>query len=416
LVTTTQKSSARSAWLIFAVILAAFCPASAARAQSVPGIMLPGDVPPRVKKRKPKPDVLPPIPTRSPSFAIPLGPLGYGAPSPTYLGRHYSLFSLDFLDDNRLLFSLRAPGLLSRESSEATGDRQMKAVALDLPNGTVVSQALWTVPDRGRYLWMLGDGRFLLRDREGLKVGDQSLATKLLLPLTGQFQSLQMSPSGRVAVVHSLESAGSNPIVTRVVQLGTGQVQQTTHSSALAEPPINAVGSLDVSHISKYDQWSLKLTAFSGGTKVLGQVESTCLPSPSFLSEAAILISGCNAARIPKLTALSTNGATLWESEAPLPFVPPLLLTTVSGARFGIESIVLKKKPNPGTETLWVKAVRGQALRVFDSATGKVVLEVSVSPVLDGGGNAAISPSGKRVAILNNGSIQVFDLPAPQGN
>ncbi len=33
--------------------------------------------------------------------------------------------------------------------------------------------------------------------------------------------------------------------------------------------------------------------------------------------------------------------------------------------------------------------------------------------MLDAGGNVAISPSGKRVAVLNDGTIQVFELPAP---
>ena len=31
--------------------------------------------------------------------------------------------------------------------------------------------------------------------------------------------------------------------------------------------------------------------------------------------------------------------------------------------------------------------------------------------ILDAGGNVAISPSGRRVALLNAGAIQVFDLP-----
>jgi hypothetical protein len=33
--------------------------------------------------------------------------------------------------------------------------------------------------------------------------------------------------------------------------------------------------------------------------------------------------------------------------------------------------------------------------------------------VLDMGGNAAISPTARRVAVVNAGAIQVFDLPAP---
>jgi hypothetical protein len=51
-------------------------------------------------------------------------------------------------------------------------------------------------------------------------------------------------------------------------------------------------------------------------------------------------------------------------------------------------------------------------VRVFNAANGKVALEAPASPALDSGGNVAISPSGKRVAILNAGAIQVFDLPA----
>ena len=55
----------------------------------------------------------------------------------------------------------------------------------------------------------------------------------------------------------------------------------------------------------------------------------------------------------------------------------------------------------------------GQMVRVFDAADGKVMLEAPLSPIFDGGGNVAISPSGRRVAILNAGAIQVFELTAP---
>lgn len=379
-------------------------------------IALPGDFPPRVKKRKPKPDVLPVAPNRSPSFAIPVSALGYGTPSLTYLGRHYSLFSLDFLGNNRLLFSLRAPGLLAREEGEASADRQMKAFVLKLPEGTVESQTIWTVPDRNRYLWMLRDGHFLLRDRDGLQIGDARLQTKPLLPLTGEFQALEIDPGGRTIVVHTLEHSGPHPtapteIVTRVVQLETGQVLRTTHSSMLVEQPIDSEGSLEVVHDNKYDQWSLKLTLFSGGAKVLGHIESTCLPSASFASDSELLVAGCDPAHVPKLTAVSTTGRILWQSEAPLSYVPPRLTTVPDGSLFVEESIVLKKRPSPGTETLWVKAVKGQVVRVFDAATGKIVLETPIAPVLDAGGNVALSTSG-RAAVLNSGSIQIFDLPS----
>ena len=55
--------------------------------------------------------------------------------------------------------------------------------------------------------------------------------------------------------------------------------------------------------------------------------------------------------------------------------------------------------------------VRGQSVQVYDLATGAVQLTAPLSPVLDGGGNFALSPSGRRLAVLFDGSIQVFDLP-----
>jgi hypothetical protein len=55
--------------------------------------------------------------------------------------------------------------------------------------------------------------------------------------------------------------------------------------------------------------------------------------------------------------------------------------------------------------------IRGQTVQVFDLATGKLELSVPTSPILDGGGNFALSPSGQRLAILNAGAIQIFNLP-----
>jgi hypothetical protein len=43
-------------------------------------------------------------------------------------------------------------------------------------------------------------------------------------------------------------------------------------------------------------------------------------------------------------------------------------------------------------------------------------VESPLKPVFDGGGNVAISPSGRRAAVLNAGAIQVFELPAARIN
>jgi hypothetical protein len=74
--------------------------------------------------------------------------------------------------------------------------------------------------------------------------------------------------------------------------------------------------------------------------------------------------------------------------------------------------MALNRSVDEYTHVLDAEAVKGQLVRVFNAADGKVALEAPASPALDSGGNVAISPTGRRVAILNAGAIQVFDLPA----
>ena len=396
-------------------------------AQNIP---LPGYVPPRVKKHK-TPDKLPPIPTLAPAFSIPVAPLGYGPPGPTYLGRHQSLVALTFLDEDRLLFSFRTSGLLERQSgddSRAGAERKMRAVIVGLPDGKVESQTAWTLPDRGPFVWSLSDGRLLLRDSKGLEIVDSKLESHPLVQIPGQFLSLDLAPAGKYMVASSIDptahfdgppprtklllSTGGQPpvpanIAARLVEVGSGRMLQTKHST---QAPINSEGYLEAVH-EKLDQWHLTLHRFSGEDQWIGHVESTCLPTAFFASESEVLVAGCTEGHIPKLMAVSA-GQQIWQDETPIAIVPPLFAFSRDGSRFARETIVFKHPSSSSEETLWINTVKGQVVRVFDSATGKVVMETPISPTFDAGGNVAFSPSGRRLAVVNEDAIQVFDLPA----
>ncbi len=82
------------------------------------------------------------------------------------------------------------------------------------------------------------------------------------------------------------------------------------------------------------------------------------------------------------------------------------------GSRMVRESLLIDHAVN-ALSPIEREDVKGQMVEVLDAATGKRALVTPASPVLDGGGNVAISPSGRRVAVLNAGAIQVFELPAP---
>jgi hypothetical protein len=56
--------------------------------------------------------------------------------------------------------------------------------------------------------------------------------------------------------------------------------------------------------------------------------------------------------------------------------------------------------------------VREQVVQVFDCATGALLLSTAASPVLTGGQNFALSEDGEQLAVLHDGAIEIYKVPA----
>ena len=153
---------------------------------------------------------------------------------------------------------------------------------------------------------------------------------------------------------------------------------------------------------------------FSGGGKDLDSMDSTCQPTFGFVSEGEFLVTACDVWGGWDVAAWSTGGNRLWAVRTTDREIWPLLVSSLDGTRVARETVVLNH-PIKGrrARVLNPEDVKGQVVRVFDAADGMVALESPATPTLDAGGNVAISPSGRRVAVLNDGAIQVFELPAP---
>jgi len=395
-------------------------------------------------------------PSLPPAFTIPLDPLGFAAPGVIYLGARNAMASLDFLDENRLLFTFRVPGLIHRDpqSGGEGSERQIRAMVLALPQATgearVEAEALWTVHDRARYLWPLNNGHFLVRDRNQLLAGDSTLKLKPYLDFPGALLWLELDPAQQYLVTNSDEpvaaaaqsrtpaerppSVGPNSgevdnpqadtgtdddsgqadhprLVVRVLNRDSGKVMLVSRVRTTLHLPINSTGYLENLRGRGAD-WILNLNYFSGGSKMLGSVESACQPEDSFLSEKEILIEACNAEGASKLVAMTTEGRTLWITQAPDTEVWPQLTVAPNGARLAWSTLDINHAVT-GFAPLSAEDVKEQSVTVFDAATGDIALVSPLSPILDAGGNVSISPSGRRVALINAGAIQIFDLAAP---
>lgn len=467
-------SAFRSAWAIAAVLGCALCAAPAqdpARdpAQTPPQNLKAPAPPPLVKERY-LVSKFPDKPSVAPSASIPLDPLGFVAPGAIYMGARNSLASLDFLDEDHLLFTFRVPGLLHRDAAanDETTERQIRAMVLTLPAGAVSAQAQWTLHDRARYVWPLKDGHFLLRDRKSLLEGDATLTLKPVLDFPGPLIWLDLDPAQKFLVTNSREplekpakpgsaqdsspasdpsqppnqnssqspttasgpataSSGAAPttsmdddseaesgdpdLVVRILRRDSGSVLLVSRARSAVHLPINSDGYLENLR-GRATEWILNLSYFVGGSKMLGHVESSCAPTDDFLSEDQMLVTGCGPLGESKLVAMTTSGRALWQTQAPATEIWPQLALASNGLRFSWETLDTDRPIN-SYAPMGAEDVKEQSVTVFDAATGDIALVSPVTPILDVGGNVALSPSGRRVALLNAGAIQIFDLPAP---
>ena len=389
-------------------------------------------------------DQYPQNPSLPPAFSIPVGPLGFSIPGENYLLRQQSLVSLDFLDEDRILFTFRVSGLIERDADDKTEGKQqrIRALVVAIPGGKIESQAEWIVPDRSRYLWMLNNGHFLLRGPDGLDEGNSELKTKPYLHLPGRLLWIQMDPRQQFMITNSLEPAtaaqkpgegglsATDPpaataeghkhgeqdvLVSRTIKRASGDVMRVSRfpwTSQTSDWPMNFDGYLERSQEGG-NRWLLKLNYFAGGDRVVARVESMCPPKYNYVSESELLVTTCDPNGGWKLEAMSSRGDSLWETKAATNTMWPSLVMAPGGSRMARETLLLKRSAERYKHLLGASDIQGQMVRVFDAANGKMVLEAPLNPMLDGGGNVAISPSGQRVAIVNGGAIQIFQLPAP---
>ena len=394
-----------------------------------------------------------------PRFSIPVTPLGFAAPPWLYFGERFAVVSLNFLDEDNLLFTFRVPGLIAREKpvpgQTTIAERHIRAVRLALPSGEVKADSVWVLHDYSRYLWPMRDGKFLLRDRNELKIGDAQLHLEPFLRFPGQVNSVQFDPGQHLLITDTTEtpaadagptgtaaagpasqvpgtpataqanmtlrgsadpeSDGSGPEaqrLVRILRMDTRQVMLFSHTSGSVHLPVDGEGYYDALRAGE-SKWLVAFEYFTGSSQPIGLVDSVCAPNLDALAPGIVLASAClpNGAR--HLTAFARDRekdhARLWDLFLSPTKVWPHWATSGDGMRFARSTLEVSH-PIGIYSPLDDSDVRGQSVQVYDLATGAVQLTAPLSPVLDGGGNFALSPSGRRLAVLFDGAIQVFDL------
>jgi len=370
---------------------------------------------------------------------IAVGPLGFVAPSPNYLSTRASFATLNFIDKDHLLFTFHVNTLLRRIPGDSPDDddQLIHAVVLEIKTGKVLRQADWRMHDRGRYLWALRDGQFLVRVRNALFLTDKSLELRPYLKFATSLQGVEVSPGRGLLMVEVKEylsaptSAAEGDGEARLPPSlnSPNGVRQFRTQMALVRPgerkvlgqveflnpayvPLLENGVLDLDEGKKPKDWVIKREMLDKTTAVIGMVKSSCAPQLVALSADVVLAQNCpvRGGGGNAVSALSISGGLLWQALWESKYVWPQFESAEDGSRFAYESLETSR-PMAGFDSPDGENVVSQPVGVFDTKTGKLALVKDASPILSAGQNFALSADGRRFAILRKGAIEVYDLP-----
>ncbi|MGC2163337.1 MAG: hypothetical protein WA634_15625 [Silvibacterium sp.] len=385
------------------------------------------------KKAAPAPDAGP-----APVARIAVGPLGFLAPSPAYLNSHLAWASLNFIDDKHLLFTFHVNRLMPRipDDPAEDDDQMIHADVLEIANGKILQQADWRMHDRGRYLWALKNGEFLVRERNSIFLTDESLELRPYLTFDTDLQAVEISPERGLMLVEVkkllppaqdkaegdsgamvpslLGPQEMNGTRTEILMLRPGET--TVLANGMVRDPLQ-VPLLDDGYVNVIEgktakQWVIKEDLIDKTMHEIGEVRSACTPQMVTLSEDAVLADNCpvNGGDGTAVTVLSLSGNVLWRDLWQAKYIWPSFDYAVNGSRFAYESVEANRQVGL-LDSLGDTDVVAQPVGVFDTETGKLVLVKDASPILSEGQNFALSADGRRFAILRDGAIEVYDLP-----
>jgi len=386
-----------------------------------------------------------------PDLRIPLDSLGFQTLTQDFLLQGSSMLTLGFADKNHLLVSFEIHTLLKRIPNDppTDQDRVIRAVLVELPSGRALAHADWRLHDRGQYLWNLGQGQFLLRIRDtlttfaplaNLNSGDAFQQRPFLEAVGRRIGAVQLTPEADVLTVETKALAPAEKPVSDAVSAGsaapdsspepdaapvqvnfyridnTGSSVRALYAGAGRARSFGSFAITNAGYLQVLDQghqhWAFNFDTFGGQVWELSPFDSTCRPSPIFVSHTEFIAFGCHGADSAQIFGgFNMRGEQTWQQGLYGSFIAPYLAFSPASGRFAL-SRILTTTPLADTTPLSPETLSSQTVVVYQAGSGRQILKVECSPIEPAGQNLALSPDGLSLGIIHDGAIEIYNLPA----
>ncbi len=248
--------------------------------------------------------VAPPVAdSAAPSRQIDLAKLGYQGLSAEGRMMTTANVTLDFVDDGHVLLTFNPKKLFQRDPAcpPSHRDRMIDAQVIELATGKVVYERSWYLHDEHRYLWPLGEGRFLLRKLNSLYVVDAELHEKLLLESPKPLLWTGVTPDGKQIMAETAANQSGkvgNPSKAKVeinfLDVNSLAVQRTIRLSQVLPLEATSLGFGDaVSGSGKL--WLVRFGSAAKNRSYITRVRSQCVPDLLFPTNNTMFVGRCSA-------------------------------------------------------------------------------------------------------------------------
>ncbi|HTV08750.1 MAG TPA: hypothetical protein VMD97_06890 [Candidatus Aquilonibacter sp.] len=383
-----------------------------------------------------------------PWVTISLGSLGVPTMPPAMLKVGSSMLTLDLVDDTHLLLTFSSRGLVPRVPGDppTDEDRMVTAEVVELPTGRIVATKDWHMHDHARYLWRLGEGRFMVRSRNSLFVITPEALLKTadpLKPLTfpnraGTPVAAMVSPDNVMLTVETALPAkkpGAQAIDAGLMiedlrpQIALdfyrmtggdepGQPLTMTQVGMVRAPdplvlPMDSDGYLWPGDPQR-GRWPVSFNEFGGREVKIGAVDSSCSPRLQMVSRFEFLAFTCMASESrTKMKAYGMDGHETWEESFGASYGLPEFAFAPAAGRFAISRISSVVTDDEFAGAAGVPDGATQEVRVYQTESGDLLLKTPTSPVTRFAENFDLSEDGLVAAVVNDGAIEVYKLPPP---
>jgi hypothetical protein len=386
------------------------------------------------------------------------------------------MLTINFIDSDHLLVTYSLRGLVQRVEGDPAGDqdRMVAALLLEIPSGKVLAQTQWRLHDYSRYLWSLGEGRFLLRIQESLSTfaplanlpSGRSFERTVFPHRFGILQTVIVSSDNKLitletskpqpkprtdpaAVLKAQSDAAvyatrphfstnasetpppppppppvpdDTPQVTPVTidffQIsGAGTPDSPVHAEQVGSLLSPSVLSLPVDGdgylhplAQAHGSWQIAFHPYASKEIPLAAIDTSCNPNVQRVSPSQLVSLNCHGIA-GGVTLVAYDFAQHDMWEEPLPpSLQPPAYSLAPTAGRFALSRIDTVDGQPSPQGV-TETTTTQEVRVYQTQTGDLLLKIDCTPVFRTAENFDLSPDGMRAAVVRNGNIEIYHFP-----